>query len=165
MWRTRFLLVLLMVLTATAANTPEAISLGSVELRLGMPRDAVLARFAPYYNLQKVGSDSWIVSPKNQSAREAIGSISFREGKLTAIYREWGPNDQLAGAPFARAIFGVIQQLSQEGKHVCSISVSQTQDPQSELRTAFLVCGGKTVKINLAITDNLEYGSVVEALE
>ena len=66
---------------------PDGSSLGSVTLRLGMSRDATLARLSESYQVNSSG----LVMTKKGPPYDFLGSIGFdSQDQLDYISRDWG---------------------------------------------------------------------------
>src|SRR6266404_469859 len=123
------------------------IELAGQSLRLGMPRDSVLARFAPNYRLEQMGdSDSFIIETKIGPPFESYGVIAFSSGRLSHVSKRWNlrVTDDVG---FGEAVIGVIAHFTQESRRACVIDAGGTQSPGSEQKTAWIICGEKYVEI------------------
>ncbi len=80
----RFLALLLIL--PVYAQTPS-VSFRGVDLRLGMTKDAVLAKFTakPEFKVSEIGTDSYMVMVKHFEDWEFVGGLIFRSGKLNRI--------------------------------------------------------------------------------
>jgi len=109
------------------------ILLDSTEVSIGMPRDVAISRLAQSFKLEKQeNSDSWIVmaaqNEGNQTTYRAVGSVSFKDGKLEAVYKKWGPQDAHTDVDFARGIYGVIASLASRGKQTAELVLEETSN-------------------------------------
>ena len=76
----------------------EALRIGGVTLRLGLPKDAVLSDLGKYYFLQKYepspeSFENWLILNKAKY-EENHGALRFRSGKLSLASKEWTPEDK-----------------------------------------------------------------------
>jgi hypothetical protein len=132
---------------------PDGITLGTVRLALGMPKDVALSALAKSYELQNLGegqaSSSWLVRTGKDSAAEPIGSVAFKDGKLTTVMKYWTPKDQQRGFEFATNLYGVITSFTNEGKNLCTIETARKQDTGIDSKAIFISCGAKYVRIDI----------------
>lgn len=154
----------------------DIISVGPVELALGMSEDAVMSMLKEQYGVSEIGKSSIIIPDPSRTkfksymvvskgdGRGAIASVAFSEGKLKSVIRYWGPRDQQRGAEFARSVYGVIAEFVRQGKRICRISVGEDQVPDAELKTAFIVCGIREIRIDLTRTEDGNFASVSDIL-
>src|SRR5271157_52806 len=101
-----WLLLLLLAVPAYA----QTVFLAGVELRLGMPKDAVLATFATSPNVKVAPGglkpDVYFVSSKDQTDWDPAGDLVFESGKLTRIGVYTGSNSRdESGSTLAKAIY------------------------------------------------------------
>jgi hypothetical protein len=147
------------------------ILLDSTEVSIGMPRDVAISRLAQSYKLDKQeNSDSWIVMAKqnegNQTTYRAVGSVSFKDGKLNAVYKKWGPQDGHTDVDFARGIYGVIASLASRGKTDCRIRIGEDQQPTGEIRSAFIMCGDEYIQVDIIRSaEHGEFSDLTEVLK
>jgi hypothetical protein len=132
------------------------IVLDTTELTIGMPRDAAMSRLAQSFTLKQQGnSDSWIVIAGDKPPYRFVGSVAFRDGRLTAIYKDWAP-DGHTDVDLARSFYGLVASLESRGKRDCQISVAENQQPSGEIRTAYITCGDEYIQMDVIRTS--EYG-------
>jgi hypothetical protein len=136
-----------------------------------MPRDVAISRLAQSYKLDKQeNSDSWIVmaaqNEGNQTTYRAVGSVSFNDGKLDAVYKKWGPQDRHTDVDFARAIYGVIASFASRGKTDCRIGIGENQQPTGEIKSAFITCGDEYIQVDIIRSaQSGEFSDVTEVLK
>ena len=120
------------------------------ELRLGMPRDAVLARItANNYRVVKMqyDGDDWMVQEKSDSpVVSSIGFLGFTNGKLTYASRDWTQGDEDA-YEFAEALRGAMKQMEDDGQHSCFFDTPRSLSPRVEMNSLRFYCGSKHVDI------------------
>ena len=144
------------------------ILLDSTEVSIGMPRDVAISRLAQWYKLDKQEkSDSWVVmaaqNEGNQTTYRAVGSVSFKDDKVDAVYKKWGPQDGHTDVDFARGIYGVIASLSDRGKTECRIGVGENQQPTGEIKSAFITCGDEYIQVD--IIRSAQHGELSDVTE
>jgi len=101
--------LLFLVLAASASLAQSrTMSVGDLELRLGMSRDAAMKALASRYTVSSMGGSSFYVAEHDQSKTlHILGTIGFENNQLTYISRDmdtsaW-PNDE--GFAVGRAMF------------------------------------------------------------
>ena|SRR2546422_3136678 len=151
------------VCSGASSQNPATIQVGTAALYLGMPEPQVEAALSSTFTIQKRTSDnfsSWIITaPSINGQFSYIASLALRNGRLTSVRRSWGPSDQEAGIPLAKALYGAASQLVAEGRRHCLLDVGSRQDPRADMRTIFLICSGK--RLEIAVTESNETGNAV----
>jgi hypothetical protein len=149
--RVLFLLIVLLLICPIAKGQPlrETIWLGDVELGLGMPRDVVVAKLAESYQLNKTEADSFWVVSKDGPPHTVVGNVGFKNGKLSAVLKYWGPEDQQKGLEFANSLYAAIASLSKNAQESCSVNVGETNEPQVERKSAFITCGQRYIRMDI----------------
>jgi hypothetical protein len=125
-------------------SNKNSIELGNTALRLGMPRDSVVAALANYYS---VDDDGWVFT-KSGPPFETAGQVVFKNGRLVAVWKNWSPANQQHGYELANNIYGLFKVLEDDGRTNCILSTGSKQTSGSEQKTAFLFCGGKEIQIS-----------------
>jgi hypothetical protein len=127
-----------------AQSNRNSIELGSTVLHLGMSKASVVAALEKYYT---VNDDGQVVS--KAEPHKSDGSVSFKDGKLTAVLKSWSPSNQRQAYELANSLFGLFNDLKEEGSVECTFSTSshQTNDG-SEKKSIFMFCGDKDVDID-----------------
>ena len=130
----------------------ETLSIGSVELHLGMPQDAVLGQLTRAgYKLTASGENGWMIMQSNGDARNGIlGSVGFKDNRLTFIDRDWAP-DQTSVGTIGNGIYGVLSNLYKQGRQVCSLQTGDQQNPTSELKNIYLTCSPGASYLSITI--------------
>jgi hypothetical protein len=130
-----------------------------------MPQDDLLIKLrARGYSVMELGDSSWNV----MDGPSILGTIGFTNGKLSYVSKSWGPQEQKKGVEFARAVFGLIAHLEEEGKTLCLISTATSHDPNGQSDGAFMTCGQKYIELRVVRIDRGdftgEYASISETL-
>ena len=163
----------LLIVVYTGIQKPDSTNGPTIyvgtDLRLGMPRDAVIARIAEHYRIVKLeggGGDTWMVQEKSDSpVVTSIGSVGFTNGKLTYAARDWTQRDEDTYT-FAQALIGAMQQMEKDGQHSCSFDVPRSQSPKAEIHYLRFYCGPKRVEItSFDITSGVGKGRNVQINE
>lgn len=133
----------------------ETLSIGTVELRLGMAQDVVLGRLGGAgYKLSGIaGSDSdWMVS--EQTAKfpyQPLGDVSFKNKVLVFINRIW-TLDANTAANIGEGLHSVMSNLSKNGRKQCSLETDMQQSPTAEQKNIVLKCSPGYSYVHIAIT-------------
>lgn len=172
--RTRALLLMavltLPIETGTGAQiAKDSIDVGATTLRLGDAQGSVLQQLGGYAlqgnenNNDK--SATWMVVSKTDS-RVAFANIYFKNGKLAAVNKYWDIDEPSTAVGFADALFGAITEFEREGRTDCQIQTERTQNPGNEIKTAFVVCGQKHLRIDIFFKGQQgESATITEVLE
>jgi len=145
-----------------AVRRESSITLGA-ELKLGMPQAEVLEKLADYYEVRKSVPGAWQLLSKNGPPFESFGSVTFHDGRLTYVSKEWGPTNQQRGVEFATALYGALANLTAQKETLCWISTLQNMDPAGEMRQMWFTCGGKT--LDITVVRDRRYGNHVTMSE
>ena len=150
-----FLIAILFACIASAsifAQTDESestaeLSVGMVDLRLGMQKDALLDKLSADYALRKLGDNQWAVQGKPASYGSIIyGSIGFKDGKLAHATKRWTQGDE-SKFTFAQAIYGALDEFMEEHRQACFLNTETSHSPIAERKVAHLTCGLKRINI------------------
>jgi hypothetical protein len=128
------------------AQTSErnSIELGNTVLHVGMARDSAIAALATYYT---VNDNGWVIT-KSGPPYNYVCQVVFKNGKLSAVWKNWSPDDQEHGYELANNIYGLFKEIEDEGRTNCILSTGSKQTSGSEQKTVFLSCGGKEIQIS-----------------
>jgi hypothetical protein len=155
----RLLLVLtvsavLFAQTATRSTPDEALSIGTVELHLGMAEDVVLGKLAKAgYKVSGVaGTDDWVVTEQTDKFPfQPLGDVSFKNKTLVFINRNWTP-DADSAANIGEGLYGVMSNLSKNGRKQCSLVTDERQSPTAAQKDILLKCSPGDSYVQIAIT-------------
>jgi hypothetical protein len=139
------------VVTVTRGQvSQDSIDIGAVSLQLGMAEDVVLHQLGLTFDLQEPASGSWIITEKGHPIA-AVGSVSFKAGKLTAVYKNWTVNGRTPNteAAFADALFGAVGSFEREGRTGCTVETGHSQDPTAENKVVLITCGRKYLQVDI----------------
>jgi hypothetical protein len=110
------------------------------------------------HRLIDLGNGSWAVS----DGIDPIGVVGFRSGRLVYASRQWTQvrvTEAEDSVKVARGFHGVLTKFLKEGRRTCTIGTHDTLSPEGDFRTAYLVCGGKEIRVMLSASDR--FGSSV----
>lgn len=147
-----FMGALFLILAAPSlaqAPSPNSIWIGElgtpVRLSLGMPKEAVLRILRQSYDATSTESgDSYTVSKSD--AHLFYGSVSFKDGKLSSVSKDWDINGSDRGVAVVRAIYGAMSSFG-ESTRACNVKTFDNQEPTMEKRGVIISCGQRQVQI------------------
>jgi hypothetical protein len=144
--------------TPQATSPRETMWLGT-DLTLGMSEDAVVAKLAESYDLQKMEplpaglratgfTSMWIVHEKGQGGKHSVvGTVAFIAGKLDSVHKDFPVNGD--DVEFGRQLYFAMRDLEQEGNSRCTIETKSEEVPDFVRKVAEFHCGKKTITIDL----------------
>jgi hypothetical protein len=104
--------VLALFLATGSQAQSRTMSIGSVELRLGMPQEAVMTLLSGKYRVASMGASSFSVTQYDSKTKlyDVMGVIAFNSGQLSYINRDmdtsgW-PDDE--GYAISKAIYDAV---------------------------------------------------------
>jgi hypothetical protein len=151
----------------------EALSIGRVTLRLGMPKDAALSDLGKYYFLQRYepsteSFDNWMILNKVKH-EENLGALRFRLGKLTLARKEWTHEEKVySGTDTIEIIYKLTSEFESKGNVNCTIrtysSVQQTGPGGVEFRETEITCGHRQIELMLSWQSGPAWVQVSESI-
>jgi hypothetical protein len=138
----------------------QAVSLGGIELRLGMTKDSALSKFALAFNvkLDKLGTDSYAVMVKKLDAWVSDGSLTFHSDKLTRIaVEDYQSQDKNAGT-LAKAFYTAVASAETSG--LVDVWTGRNDDATNPRYEVHLVFKDREVVIETGVFGNIEIHSV-----
>ena len=134
-------------------QSPATIQISTASLYLGMSEQRVEAALSAPFKIQKQPSSdstfsSWFIMVQNVNGDYSyVGSVAFRNRRLSDVRRSWNMSDNHSGISLAKALYGAASQMAAEGRHRCVLDVASKQDPRADMHTIFLHCSGKRIEI------------------
>ena len=143
--------LLIMLCTTSLAQKPttkDHLTLGGMDLTLGMAKEAVIARLATESNITKIDGDddTLMVSSKPGSPPEN-GEIIFKDKKLIYAERDWSSGEDAVS--FVYALRSVLIQFGIEGRHMCLVTTGSSQGPDGQTQRIALICGAKRLEMSV----------------
>lgn len=158
---------------AQAALLSDVLSIGTVTLRLGMPKDAALSELGKHFALQEVqpsteSFDNWLIHDKTR-LNELIGELRFRSGKLTLAKKEWTPIEKdYSGADTMEIIYKLASEFVDKGNVNCTIrtfaSLQQPGPGSLEFRETEITCGHRQIELVLTWQSGPAWVQVSESI-
>jgi hypothetical protein len=136
---------------AVPAAPPDGLEIGGVLLTLGATQDEVKKALGDGHVLKPIGgTPSLFVFEKGKESGQALGSLEFRGGALTAITRERSADTaQIAAA---------IRELVDEGRTQCTLEA----EAPAPLKISRVRCGRREIAIVIVAQDSGEKTVVTE---
>ena len=154
-----------------------SIAVGDTRLSLGMTRQEVLKVLSGYEvrMVDLITSGTIRYRPcegKNvlcdvfqMGGSKQIGSLRFQDDRLIEVHKNFlSEREEEQGVPLAQAFYSAIAALVSEGKKACTIDTTQIDGPKGYARTAFVICGERSVSIQVTQSETLSFVSLSEHL-
>ncbi len=168
----KFLALLLVLASGTsvaAQSSEDSIEMCNLTLRLGMPQERVLQQLGQECDIQEMEggtarNSTWLASEKGKP-KNALGSVSFKQARLSIIDKYWTVDEPNTEAAYANALYGAIKGFEHEGEKVCTIKTGQSQNPRGEIKSMFISCGQKYIQLDvIRLGQQGESATVTEVL-
>lgn len=150
------------------ASRGGSIAVGTVVLTAGMPQEKALAALTNTYTLKPAvtGGSGPVDSLLVYDGKTLLANVAFRSGRLMSVFRYWDPSDQQKGADLARKVYGAVGSLVKDGYTTCTLDVGSSEGPQAEVRTAFIMCGPRSLELSVVRSEKgSESSMLVEKLQ
>jgi len=120
-------------------------------LTTGMSKEKALAALAGHYALKPAttGETGPVDALFVYDHSTLIANVAFRSGRLLSVFKYWNPVDQQQGAELARKLYGAVGSLVKDGYTTCTLDAVSSENPQAELRTAFVTCGPRSLQLTV----------------
>ena len=152
-----------LMLAATAFAGGNSIAFSSIDITLGMPQDIAISKLTNTYDLTKIYGDDnssyWRIKAKGQDSK-TYGGVTFKNKKVSYVVKNWKTDDQERNYDFAKALYGLITQLVKERNTNCQLWSGEKIEPQITSKAALIVCGEKTVRIDV-IEGNVSHSALL----
>lgn len=161
------ILVTLVIPSAMLGQPSDSIPVGETRLRLGMSRQAVLTALSSYevrkadyssgtmkYRLCEGENVFCSVFRMGHTGENEIASLEFTDDRLTLVTKLLNQGEELQGVLLARALYSAFATLLNDGKRTCVIDATQNEGPKGYYRAAFVICGGRTIVIQVNQSDS-----------
>jgi hypothetical protein len=155
--------IMLTMPTAAALAGGNSIDFNGIDIVLGMTQDVAISKLTSTYDVTKMYGDEnnshWRVATKGQDST-AYGGISFKSKKVSYAVKNWKTDDQERNYEFAKALYGLITQLVKERNTNCQLLSGEEIQPQISSKAALIVCGGKTIRVDV-IEDKVSHSALL----
>jgi hypothetical protein len=140
-----------------------SITIGETRVSLGMARQDVIKALSSYkvrmidhvdpgrgaVTYRPCEDDNLLCSVLQIDGAGAVASLRFKAGRLIEVHKDLNAGHEEEGVPLARALYSAIAGLVNEGKKTCTIDTSQIDGPKGSARTAFVICGERSISIQV----------------
>lgn len=165
-----FGILIVAVPTAFTQQESERIYIGA-DLQLGMAKDSVISKVAEQglkvTKVQELG-ESWIVTEKNEKTNEydAVGMLTFSNGRLSWASRTWIANWDANSAKLAKNMYFLAKSLEDSGNSICTLETQSGETPDLLSKSTLIHCGRRTISVNLSrIKEQNEETQLVEVVK
>jgi hypothetical protein len=151
--------------TEAAQTAKDSISLGDVQLVIGMPEAGVLSKLGDQFQLAKRGSPGAPTTTWQVRSREggSVGSVAFKNGKLWLARKYWvDVLDDPGAAKVVQAVLDVVTEFEKQGNTACTITTSREHEPDFHLEEALVTCGRRKISVAL-YKDDPQYPQGISA--
>ena len=138
------ILVTFVATTPAQAPAPDSIVFGNVWVSLGAQEQSVLRALREYYDVSEVQDQFSIMLKGNKDAYEGV--VSFRDGRVSSITKNWNLFSQNTQEALARAVYGAFTKFGQS-RAGCGVTTFDNQQPEMQKRGVAITCGQRTVEI------------------
>lgn len=158
-------LLALFGLTAQAADLP----IGGVPLSIGMEQQAAMKALNAQLHLIPVegSTNAFFVSDAEPPNLSVIGAVTFKDGRLDFIQREWGYFSGTSNpVEVSKALFSAVESAKSASGESAVVSTTVQRIPGAAFKTIYFVFPGR--KVSLGITDgndNSKYGQQININE
>jgi hypothetical protein len=87
--------------------------MAGIEMELGMPEEALVAKLQERYTLSKMSDRGWVIFEKKDPPHKIVGNIGFTGGKLSWISKEWGAYYGGETLGLAKDLFSLLSSVSE----------------------------------------------------
>lgn len=154
--------------------TQSSITLGEVELRLGMSRGVVISTLEHLYKLNQANDTTYMVLGGSYGNYNSIGNIWFdKHDRLVKVSKDWNESSNYEAREIAKSLFALIGKAAPDGDKLCIPTTRQYTTPipdSDDLATCrslqfvfsdrvvsiFIVDGNATLRSAVTITEEIE---------
>jgi hypothetical protein len=136
---------------AFTQTAPETITI-EVPLQIGVPKETAINRLAEQgLRLTKLkDQEIWLISKKNGSDYEFVGSVSFADSRLWSATRSWATTStDTESAQLARSFYFLIRSFENGGNKSCVIDTMKNESPDYDFKELSIHCGKRTAKLDV----------------
>ncbi len=172
----RISLLILLASAGIHGQSSSYMAFGDTRLSVGMARQEVLKALSAYQvrmvdltsgtlKYRLCDGDNASCNVLQLQGSKQIGSVRFQDGRLIEVHKySLGEREEEQGVPLARAFYSAIATLVDEGRKACTINTSQIDGRKGYARTAFVICGERSISIQVNQSEALSSVSLSEHL-
>ena len=129
------------------APASTSITVGGLDLRLGMSQIEVLKLLGTIYDLRPVegAPGSWVVLRRGVTPLEVVGSIGFTAGQMSYASRQWAVSSSQNADSFAMGVIDALRGLAHSPSG-CTLT-AQTIQLAGPAEQVTVTCAGRSVEI------------------
>jgi hypothetical protein len=149
---TTVLVLMLAAVRGFAQVETSSTTFESVRLPLGISLDSTKRLLGSQYSLTSAQGhgETFGVWTNRSPPPELLGTLSFHNGHLAAITREWFISENSSTAEVADAFVRALDQLLHGGSQQCVVRTKRQEDPSLESREVDVSCGSRTIRLSSA---------------
>ncbi len=130
----------------------QEVLIGSVPVRLGESRAAVLKKLGAEYRLDSTSTprrtDQWFVWTRGGPPFRVAAMVGFTRGRLWFLSRGWDPATPTEG-DVMRTVVRALSQLVDRPGQSCEVVASHSSEPDADTELVTVTCGGHSVTISV----------------
>jgi hypothetical protein len=150
---------------ANATDLP----LGSVMLSLGMEQENVLKKLKEFYGVHEqplISSSLFTVTVDKRPNSKLLGTISFYQGKLTWVGRQWGDfNMSHNPMEYSSALFAAIEGAAAASGSTATITTKISRVPSGEIKQIDFVFSDRKITTMMSDGRDQQLGKSVGITE
>lgn len=135
---------------STYCQQKMSMSVGGVELSLGMKKDEVLKKYEGFI-VTDMQNDAWLIRRKNpvNGEFEFIGQIQFIKGKLNSAAREWGSSEHESAVELVGSVYSALSAFTSESGTPAVIQTFTLAEPGFSAKRIVIHVNGRSVTITI----------------
>lgn len=110
-----------------AVADDDSLYIGSVQMRLGMAREPLLARLRSQYRLTELDKDFYLIDEKRGNEYHPLGTVKFALGKVSRLSRHWGQFNGKDALDLAHELHSALQNLQEASGRPVVVSPLKTR--------------------------------------
>ena len=136
---------------STYCQQKISMTVGGVELSLGMKKDEVLKKYEGFIVTDMKMNDAWLIRRKNpvNGEFEFIGQIQFIKGKLNSAAREWGSSESESAVELLGSVYSALSAFTSESGTPAVIQTFTLAEPGFLAKRTVIHVNGRSVTITI----------------
>src|SRR6266700_8435396 len=146
------------VAVALSAAETEKITIGLLDVRLGMTKTEVRSRVSEAYppDLEFLWTNE-LVPIYDKFSKKLVGTLNFTNGKLTSVERPWQNASGEEAISIGKSIYALVSQLNESGQSMATVRTRTVRQPELTSEIVEISFGSKVIQIGISdghILDN-----------
>ena len=162
----QYIIGLSLTLVLSVAHATD-LPIGSVSLSLGMDQSTVMKELHAHFHVISVtgNKNMFFVSENKPPNVNVIGGVSFENGRLSWIQRNWGSfSGKINPVEVSKALFSAVESAKASSGGSAVLTTSVQRIPGAEFKSIYFTFPGR--KITVSTTDgDAKYGQQVSIEE